>query len=54
METFKPTVLLGLAGQPSGLFTEDLIKLMSANCAMLDQRPIIMVGSQKWHVHLRC
>ena len=44
METFQPTCLLGLAGQPSGLFTEDLIKLMTANCEMLNQRPIIMVS----------
>ena len=46
METFKPTCLLGLAGQPSGLFTEDLIKLMTTNCEMLKTRPIIMVSIQ--------
>lgn len=46
METFRPTCLLGLAGQPSGLFTEDLIKLMTANCDMLNQRPIIMVSAR--------
>ena len=51
METFKPTCLLGLAGQPSGLFTEDLIKLMTTNCEMLKQRPIIMVRSHPQHIH---
>lgn len=51
METFKPTCLLGLAGQPSGLFTEDLIKLMTTNCEMLKQRPIIMVRSLPTHIH---
>ena len=42
MKKFQPTCLLGLAGQPSGLFTEELIATMSANCELLDQKPIIM------------
>lgn len=45
METFKPTCLLGLAGQPSGLFTKELVETMTANCEILGQKPIIMVGN---------
>jgi malic enzyme len=44
METFQPTCLLGLAGQPTGLFTEELISTMTRNCEMLEQKPIIMVS----------
>ncbi len=33
----KPTVLIGVSGQP-GLFTEEIIKTMAANC----ERPIVM------------
>ncbi|OSM96873.1 MULTISPECIES: NAD-dependent malic enzyme [Lonsdalea] len=37
MQNAKPTVLIGVSGQP-GLFTEEIIREMSSNCA----RPIIM------------
>ncbi|AXW88333.1 NAD-dependent malic enzyme [Lonsdalea britannica] len=37
MQNAKPTVLIGVSGQP-GLFTEEIIREMNSNCA----RPIIM------------
>ncbi|WP_304167013.1 NAD-dependent malic enzyme [Lonsdalea britannica] len=37
MQNAKPTVLIGVSGQP-GLFTEEVIREMNSNCA----RPIIM------------
>jgi malate dehydrogenase (oxaloacetate-decarboxylating)(NADP+) len=37
MKTFKPTVLLGMTAH-SGVFTEELVRTMSAQC----ERPIIM------------
>ncbi|MFP1722509.1 NAD-dependent malic enzyme [Lonsdalea quercina] len=37
MQNAKPTVLIGVSGQP-GLFTEEIIREMNSNCA----RPIVM------------
>ncbi|MFP1725304.1 NAD-dependent malic enzyme [Lonsdalea quercina] len=37
MQNTKPTVLIGVSGQP-GLFTEEIIREMNSNCA----RPIVM------------
>lgn len=41
IKEFKPTVLLGLSTQ-KGVFTEDMIRLMSAQCKEAGVRPIIM------------
>ena len=38
MKQFKPSVLLGLAAQPAGLFTREMIESMRGYCA----RPIVM------------
>lgn len=38
VKEFQPTCLLGLAAQPAGLFTEDLVRSMTTYC----ERPIIM------------
>ena len=38
MQQFKPSVLLGLAAQPAGLFTQSMIESMGSYCA----RPIVM------------
>lgn len=41
VEQFKPTVLLGLSTQP-GVFTEDMIRAMAADCKKKGIRPIVM------------
>ena len=38
VKQFKPSVLLGLAAQPAGLFTREMIESMRSYCA----RPIVM------------
>jgi len=38
VRTFQPTVLLGLAAQPGGLFTEEIVSSMNAYC----DAPIVM------------
>jgi len=38
VRTFKPSVLLGLAAQPAGLFTEEMVRTMSEN----HKTPIVM------------
>ena len=38
VQQFKPSVLLGLAAQPAGLFTQTMIESMGSYCA----RPIVM------------
>lgn len=38
IESFQPTCLLGLAAQPGGLFTEDMIRAMTT----YTEKPIIM------------
>ena len=38
VKQFKPSVLLGLAAQPAGLFTQGMIESMGSYCA----RPIVM------------
>lgn len=41
VEEFKPTVLLGLSTQP-GVFTESMIRAMSADCEKRGTHPIVM------------
>lgn len=45
VEKVKPTILLGLAGRPAGLFTEAIIKTMDKDCTKSGLRPIIMALS---------
>lgn len=38
VESFQPTCLLGLAAQPGGIFTEDMVRAMTTYC----DKPIVM------------
>eukprot|EP00397_Hematodinium_sp_SG-2012_P027236 GEMP01028604.1.p1 GENE.GEMP01028604.1~~GEMP01028604.1.p1 ORF type:complete len:311 (+),score=67.59 GEMP01028604.1:916-1848(+) len=41
----KPTVMFGLAGQPAGLFTKDIIELHTSQMQAEDKRPLIFALS---------
>lgn len=41
VKDFKPNVLLGLSAQPN-VFTEDMVRLMAAQCKQIHIKPIIM------------